>query len=198
MSKKIVDCRGLSCPQPVLETKQALETSEKVTVVVDNTAARDNVARFGEGQGGKVAIQEKEDGIYIKITKPKGGKHSKQTQSSHCPTTGPVVAIIRSDQMGQGEEKLGQVLIRSFLHTLTEVSPSPDTMIFFNTGVRLTSQGSEVLDDLQALEQKGVALLVCGTCLDYFGLKEKIAVGRISNMYTIAETMLSAGHLVTV
>ncbi len=198
MTKKIVDCRGLTCPQPVIETKQALEKSDKVTIIVDNLAARDNVVRFGESQGGKVTMQEKKDGVYITITKPKDGLHPEQKQSSLCLTTGPVVAVIRSDQMGQGEEKLGRVLIRSFLHTLTEVTGRPDTMIFFNTGVRLTSEGSEVLDDLQALKQKGVVILVCGTCLDYFGLKEKIAVGQISNMYTIAETMLAAGRLVTV
>jgi selenium metabolism protein YedF len=198
MMKKILDCRGLTCPQPVIETKQALEKNQKVTVIVDNPAARDNVARFGESQGGKVSIHEKKDGVYITITKPKDGLRLEQNQSSLCSTTGPVVAVIRSDQMGQGEEKLGRVLIRSFLHTLTEVSGRPDTMIFFNTGVRLTSEGSEVLDDLEALEQKGVAILICGTCLDYFGLKEKIAVGQISNMYTIAETMLAAGRLVTV
>ena len=198
MSKKIVDCRGLSCPQPVIETKQALEKSDKVTVIVDNLAARDNVARFGESQGGKVTIQGKKDGVYVTITKSKGGKRSEKNQSSKNTTTGPIVAVIRSDQMGQGPEELGCVLIRSFLHTFTEVSGRPDTMIFFNTGVRLTSEGSEVLDDLQALEQKGVAIQVCGTCLDYFGLKEKIAVGRISNMYTIVETMLAAGRLITV
>ncbi|MGA3083948.1 MAG: sulfurtransferase-like selenium metabolism protein YedF [Thermodesulfobacteriota bacterium] len=198
MNKKIIDCRGLTCPQPVIETKQALEKNQKVTIIVDNPAARDNVARFGESQGGKVTIREKKDGVYIAITKPKDGLRPKQNQSSRCLTTGPVVAVIRSDQMGQGEEKLGRILIRSFLHTLTEISLRPDTMIFFNSGVRLTSEGSEVLDDLQALEQKGVVLLVCGTCLDYFGLKEKIAVGQISNMYIIAETMLTAGRLVTV
>jgi len=195
---KVVDCRGLSCPQPVIETKQALEKSDRVTIIVDNLAARDNVARFGESQGGKVTIHEKEDGVYVTITKSKDGKRPIKNQSSKKPATGPVVAVIRSDQMGQGAEELGRVLIRSFLHTLTEVSGRPDTMIFFNTGVRLTSEGSEVLDDLQALEQKGVAILVCGTCLDYFGLKEKIAVGQISNMYTIVETMLAAGRLVTV
>lgn len=198
MSKKIVDCRGLSCPQPVIETKQALEKNQKVTVIVDNPAARDNVARFGESQGGKVSIHEKKDGVFITISKPKDGKRPEQNQSSLCSTTGPVVAVIRSDQMGQGEEKLGRVLIRSFLHTLTEVSGGPATMIFFNTGVRLTSEGSEVLDDLRALEQKGVAILSCGTCLDYFGFKEKIAVGQISNMYTIVETMLAASRLLTV
>jgi len=80
----------------------------------------------------------------------------------------------------------------------TDASPRPDTMIFFNTGVKLTVEGSDVLDDLQSLEKKEIEILVCGTCLDYFKLKDKIAVGHISNMYTITEIMLSASRLVTV
>ena len=195
---KIVDCRGLSCLQPIIQTKQALEKDERVTIIVDNLAARDNVARFGKSQGGKVAIDERKDGIYITIEKTKRNKQPEKIPVAKTPSIGPVVAVIRSDQMGQGEEQLGRVLIRAFLHTLTEVSERPDTIIFFNTGVRLTVEGSEVFDDLQTLERYGIEILICGTCLDYFGLKAKIVVGQVSNMYTIAETMLSAGRLVTV
>ncbi len=195
---KVVDCRGLSCPQPVIETKQALEKSKRVTIICDNSAARDNVARFGQSQGGSVTIDEKKDGIYITIEKGKLGKPRTKAQSSKIPAHGPRVVVIPSDQMGRGEEELGHILIRSFLHALTEVSGRPDTMIFFNTGVKLTVKGSEVLADLQTLEKNGVEILICGTCLDYFDLKDKIAVGQVSNMYAIAETMLAAGHLVTV
>jgi selenium metabolism protein YedF len=181
-----------------MQTKQALEKIDRVTIIVDNLAARDNVARFGESQGGIVAIAEKKDGIYITIEKSKGVKSRKKTPATKTPPIGPVVLVIPSDQMGRGEEELGHLLIRSFLHALTEVSGRPDKMIFFNTGVKLTVRGSEVLEDLQALENNGVEILICGTCLDYFSLKGKIAVGQVSNMYTIAETMLSANRLVTV
>lgn len=192
---KVVDCRGLACPQPVIQTKQALEETERVTVIVDNPAARDNVTRFGESQGGTVAIEEKKDGIYITVEKSREGKEPEKTPATQAP--GRVVIVIPSDQMGRGEEELGQILIRSFLHTLTEIGERLDTMIFFNTGVKLTVDGSAVLEDLRTLEGNGVEILVCGTCLGYFGLKDKIAVGQISNMYTIAETMLSAGRFVT-
>jgi len=195
---KVVDCRGLSCPQPVIETKKALEKIGRVTIIVDNLAARDNVARLGQSQGGRVAIDEKEDGIYITIEKGKQGKRRAKAQSSKIPEQGPIVVVIPSAQMGRGEEELGHILIRSFLHALTEVSGRPDIMIFFNTGVKLTVMGSEVLADLQTLEKNGVEILICGTCLDYFDLKDKIAVGQITNMYTIAETMIAAGRLVTV
>ena len=195
---KVVDCRGLSCPQPVIQTKQALEKTGKVTIIVDNPAARDNVARFGQSQAGTVTIDEKNDGIYITIEKGKQGKPRTKASSSKIATPGPSVVVIPSDQMGRGEEELGHILIRSFLHALTEVSGQPDIMIFFNTGVKLAVKESEVLEDLQALEKNGVEILICGTCLDYFNLKEKTDVGQVSNMYTIVETMLAAGRLIRV
>jgi selenium metabolism protein YedF len=195
---KLVDCRGLSCPQPVVQTKQALDESDNITIIVDNPTSRSNVVRFAESQGCKVTVDEREEGSYIHILKGKGeGSESKVTPFS-SPGAGPIVVVIPNDQMGRGEQELGNILIRAFLHTLTDASPRPDTMIFFNTGVRLTVEGSDVLDDLQSLEKKEVEILVCGTCLDYFKLKDKIAVGHISNMYTITEIMLSASRLVTV
>ena len=193
---KVVDCRGLACPQPVIRTKQALEETERVTVIVDNPAARENVARFGESQGAKVAIEEKKDGIYITVERSREGKEPEKTTAAQTP--GRVVIVIPSNQMGRGDEELGHILIRSFFHTITELSNRPDTLIFFNTGVKLTVENSEVLDDLKTLERYGIGIIACGTCLDYFGLKDKIAVGQISNMYTITETMLAATRLVTI
>lgn len=108
---------------------------------------------------------------------------------------GPVVAI-SSDKMGLGDDQLGEVLMRSFLHTLTEVAPKPHALIFFNSGVRLAVTGSMALDDLRALETRGVRILLCGTCLGHFGLKDDVAVGEVSNMYAITETMLGAESVV--
>jgi selenium metabolism protein YedF len=100
--------------------------------------------------------------------------------------------------MGKGDDELGNILIRGFLHTLSEISPRPDVLIFFNAGVKLTTVGSDVLEDLQALEGEGIKILVCGTCLDFFGIKDKLQAGIISNMYDIAEAMLSAGRVVRI
>jgi selenium metabolism protein YedF len=108
-----------------------------------------------------------------------------------------LVLTVPSQVMGRGDtEELGQILVRSFFHTLGEVEPLPDTIIFFNSGVKLVAEGSPVLEDLQALSERGIHILACGTCLGYFGLKEKIAVGEVSNMYTIAETLLGAERVV--
>ena len=99
--------------------------------------------------------------------------------------------------MGRGNDELGHVLVKTFLHTVAGQAQKPDVMIFYNTGAKLTVQGSDVLDDLKKLESKGVQILVCGTCLNYFEIKDKLAVGIISNMYDIVEIMSSAGRLIT-
>lgn len=111
---------------------------------------------------------------------------------------GPTVLFVSAWAVGRGPEELQDILIRSFLPTLNEVAPLPDTVIFINTGVKLTVEDSPVLEDLQTLEERGVKILICGTCLNYFGLKEKVAVGTVSNMYAIAETLLGAGKVVAV
>lgn len=110
--------------------------------------------------------------------------------------SGPLVVAVSGDTMGRGDDELGQVLIRSFLHTLIEADPRPDTLIFFNSGVRLAVEGSQSLDDLRTLSGQGVQMLLCGTCLGHFGLKERVAVGEISNMYAISETMLQAEKVI--
>jgi len=98
--------------------------------------------------------------------------------------------------MGKGDDELGSVLMRSHLHALSEVTPRPDTLIFFNTGVTLATEGSPVLDELKVLVERGAQILLCGTCLGHFDLKGKVAVGEISNMYAITETMMRAGRVV--
>jgi selenium metabolism protein YedF len=100
--------------------------------------------------------------------------------------------------MGRGDAELGHILIRGFFHTLGEVEPLPDTIIFFNSGVKLVVEDSPVLEDLQNLCGRGIEILACGTCLGHYDLKDKIAVGEVSNMYTIAETMLGAGKVINV
>jgi len=109
---------------------------------------------------------------------------------------GPTVVAISSNTMGRGDDELGQVLLRNFLHTLGEVTPRPDLLILFNSGVMLAVEGSPALDDLRALADQGVQVLLCGTCLGHFDLKEKVVVGEISNMYTISETMLRAAKVI--
>jgi len=167
---------------------------------VDNPTARDNVARFGEGQGCTVQVEENGADCFVHLARPlgmPGASDPAHPAPGAAPAQGPIVVVLPADEMGRGDSRLGQVLIRSFLHTLGEVQPRPATIICFNGGVRLAVEGSQVLEDLRMLEAQGVQILVCGTCLDYFGLKARIRAGQISNMYTIAETLLAAGRVVS-
>jgi len=192
--KREIDARGLACPEPVMLAKKAIDEGGNCVIVVDNEAARDNVCRMAKSQGCTAKVEEGEGIFSVYITA--GGESIKSKETA--PSIGPTVVVFPSDRMGHGDDELGEILIRGFLYALGEVSPKPDTLIFFNAGVKLAVQGSEVLEDLNSLEEKGITLLVCGTCLDFYGLKEKLGAGIISNMYDIAETMLSAGKVIRI
>ena len=195
-----VDARGLPCPQPVIMTRNALREGGDVTTIVDNDTARHNVTRMAERAGYTVQVEEREDGIYLHI----GGAGSLQRKAA--PQTAPagvpsasdgwLVLVVPGEHMGRGEHaELGEILMRGFFHTLGEVELRPAVIIFFNRGVKLEVEGSTVVQDLQALRERGTEILACGTCLDYYGLKGQVAVGEVSNMYTIAETMLRAAKV---
>ncbi len=115
-----------------------------------------------------------------------------------APARGPVIVAIGSAEMGNGDPKLGKILMKSFLYSLTQLDALPQTVLFFNGGVRMTTEGSESIEDLKALEAQGVEILSCGTCLDFYGLKDKLRVGGITNMYVIAQTMAEAGNVVKI
>lgn len=190
---KEVDCRGMACPQPVVTAKKALDESKgkEFVLIVDNLAARDNVERFAQSQGAVVGVEEKGNDFYLRIQK-----------SSACDLAGSaqkvekVVVYVNSNLLGIGEEALGTILMRSFLKTLLDLKPIPSKLIFINSGVRLTTEGSEVLETLKTLFEKGVEILSCGTCLDFYELKAKLKVGIISNMYDIAQSLLEADRLI--
>ncbi|MBM4276749.1 MAG: sulfurtransferase-like selenium metabolism protein YedF [Deltaproteobacteria bacterium] len=190
---KQIDCRGLACPQPVITTKKALgEMAQgQLTVIADNPSARDNVERFAQSQGAIVNIEKKGNDFYLHIEKKSACDLVASTQIVE-----KVVVYINSDVLGVGEEALGATLIRSFLHVLSEMETKPSTIIFINSGVRLATEGSVVLEDLQSLSEKGAAILSCGTCLDFYGIKEKLRVGIISNMYDIAKSLFEADRLI--
>jgi len=194
---KLIDCRGLACPQPVIRTKKAIAQAEAVTTIVDNDTAKMNVSRMAGKEGYLIKVEEKDDGIYLHLSKAGAVPEEAVLPSPGLEgSVGPTVLLIPCNGMGRGDDELGGILIRSFVHTLNEVEPLPDTIIFLNAGVKLAVEGSLVLEDLQALEQRGVEMLACGTCLGHFGLKENTAIGEMSNMYSIAETLLGAGKVV--
>lgn len=190
----IVDARGLACPQPVILTKKALSDNGVVEVLVDDTAAFQNVKRLAASLG--CTVEEAREGSAFRLRITRGGSCARAEDV--ISRQGPVVLVMSSENLGRGDDVLGTVLVKSFLHTLTEISERPDVVIFLNSGVKLAVEGSEVLDDVKALADAGVRILACGTCLNYFGLKERLGAGVVSNMYDIAQTMLTAGRLVQV
>lgn len=203
--KYSIDARSLACPQPVLLTQKALKEHREIIVIVDNDTAAENVRRMGIASGCTVDIKKETNGtIHLHLLKkedevPEGtpSQFPAERENDTRVIPGPSVVVIASDRMGRGEDdELGKILMRSFIHTLLEVNPRPDTLIFYNTGVRLTVKDSPTLDDLTLLEESGVTILVCGTCLNYFGLTDARACGVMSNMYDIASAMAGAGKLI--
>ena len=192
----VIDCRGLACPQPVITTKQALDQIQEgqLIVIVNNTVSCNNVERFVRSQGCTVDIKEEGQDFYLHIQKAKSSRTLELSQEEK--KVQKVVVYINSHLMGIGEEALGAILMRSFLKTLLDLETKPSRLILINSGVRLSSEGSEVLETLRDLSEKGVKILSCGTCLDFYGLKEKLKVGMISNMYDIAQSLLEADRLI--
>jgi len=190
---KELDCRGLACPQPVVNTKKAMDEMEQgeLVVIVDNPTARDNVARFAQSQGAAVDVEKKDGDFFLHIRK--GEAQDRKDQGAEAKR---IVVYINSHVMGVGDEALGKILMKSFLKTLLDLEPTPSKLIFVNSGIQLTTEGSEVLESLRALSEKGAQILSCGTCLDFYGLKEKLKVGVISNMFDIAQSLLEADRLI--
>lgn len=197
-----INAIGLACPQPVILTKKALQEHDDVTVIVDNTTAVENVKRMANSLNCSVSVEEKNTGEFT-LNISKGVSSDQETGSGRIPldntsqkAAGPNVFAISSDKMGKGDDKLGALLMRSFIHTVMELDNKPDTMIFYNTGVKLVVKGSEVLDDLKTIEESGVKILVCGTCLNFFELTGDLQAGIVSNMYDIAGALSTAGRTV--
>ena len=198
-----VDARGMACPQPVLLTRAALQEDDELLVIVDNETARENVTRMVERAGSTVQSEARADGIYLVIRRGEVGAESAASAPASAPAsevaaTGPLVYSIVGETMGRGDDELGQILIRGFFHALGQTNPPPDILIFYNSGVRLLVDDSPVLEDLCDLSERGVEILACGTCLGHFGLRDRLAVGEVSNMYSIVETLAGAGKVITI
>jgi selenium metabolism protein YedF len=194
-----IDARGVPCPQPVVMARRAMRDGEPFRVLLDSETAVSNVSRMARASSWEVVSEEREDGTYLSLTPP--GPNSPLGEPAVGPgqarqqAVGPLVVLLASDTIGHPDDSLGQILIRAFLHTLKDVEPRPDTIICMNGGVRLAAEGSPALDDLRELVEGGTELFLCGTCLDYYGLKDKVGAGTVSNMYSIAEALMQAGKV---
>ena len=198
--EKVIDAKGLACPQPVVLTRKALLENDSVTVLVDNETAKENIKRLAENSGCTLSIKQETDGTFFIYLVKTGSSISSASSADEKkeinPGTGPNVFVIASDTMGKGNDELGAALMKAFIHTISDLEKLPDTLIFYNTGVKLAVKDSDVIDDLNKLENAGVEILICGTCANFFNIKEDVSAGIISNMYDIAGTMSRAEKIV--
>ena len=204
-ARRTVDARGQACPMPVILTRKALTEGgfDVLEVSVDDASSRENVVRFA-GYAGCAVESVEEDGPVSRITIRPGGQpmHEPARVAAAPVLCAPVAAagpaatvLITSAGVGSGDEQLAALLMRGFLYTLTEAETLPARVILMNGGVRLAVEGSDSLVNLRRLADRGVEVLACGTCLEFYQLKEALAVGRVTNMYEIAGLLLQGGTI---
>lgn len=194
--EKQIDARGMDCPQPVILTKKALEEIKqgKVITIVNSETARENVKKLAVNMTCNVDVQKIGDDFHISILKEKGLEGPKFENTAD---KNGLIILLSSDALGSGDKTLGKILMGAYLKALTEGCLLPETIILMNSGVNLSVEGSNALKALRELEGKGVEVLSCETCLDYYGIKDNLAVGQASNMYVIAERLCDAVNTIT-
>ncbi|MDO5798492.1 MAG: sulfurtransferase-like selenium metabolism protein YedF [Eubacteriales bacterium] len=200
--KYTVDARGEQCPIPVVRTKKVLDSVQgdaQITVLVDNETAVQNLTRMGKHAGAEVLSEKKSDRefqviIHIKDRKPVEGVE--ETAECIPDVKGDFVIAVDTAIMGRGNDELGKVLMKGFIFAVTQLEKLPKTILFYNGGAVLTTEGSDSLADIKSLEAQGVEIKTCGTCLNYYGLTDKLQVGEVTNMYDIVETLAKASKVV--
>lgn len=207
-SAKRIDARGQPCPQPVIMTKKALDEGgfEILEVLVDGPTAKENVSRFAAHAGHEVEAIDGEGGastIRIRVGKARGTPGAAATSPNAIPACATAASgdasattvFISSDKIGSGDDELGSLLIRGFLRTISESGERPARIILMNGGVKLAIEGAATAPRLKAIADAGTEVLACGTCLDFYKVKDKLAVGRVSNMLEISELLLAGRTL---
>ena len=192
-----IDARGLACPKPVINTKKELDNIEEgiVIVTVDNNIAKQNILKLSNSLNCESRIiKEEKDLISIEIKKGDNviiEEQIKDELDNKC-------IFISSNKMGNGNDELGETLMKGFVYTLTESKPYPKSILLVNSAVKLSTENYDTVQNLKILEESGVEILSCGTCLDYYGLKESIKVGSITNMYTIVDIMKNSSQTISI
>ena len=198
-----VDAMGKQCPIPVVMTKKAIDgaaVGDEIKILVDNETAVNNLSRLANKSGCTFVSEKLEHKKYqVKMTvqtEQSGRDLNEEEFVCEIPNKKVMAAVISSDVMGSGDDELGKILIKGFIYALSQMETLPDTVLFYNGGAKLTTEGSESLEDLKKMEEEGVEILTCGTCLKHYGLMEKLMVGKVTDMYTIAERMTGADKVI--
>lgn len=200
--KHTIDAMGKQCPVPVVMTKKVLDGAvqgDEIQVLVDNETAVNNLSRLAGSTGCSFVSRKTENGYEISmIVKSEGSERNAAEPEIVCAPAAPqgdYTVAITSDKMGEGDPELGGILIKGFIYALTQLETPPAVMLFYNGGAKLTAQDSPCIEDLKTLQEQGTEILTCGTCVNFYGLKEP-AVGTVTNMYAIAEKLTKAGKVI--
>lgn len=189
--KRVIDARGLQCPMPVIQAKQAMEEVASIEIYVDNEIAVQNLTKLAQQKQYRIHSIKKDEHTYVvEIAKDEIEKGNDIKETKHH--LADKVVVISSNQMGQGDEVLGKMLMKGFIYALTQLEQLPSSVLFYNSGVLLTTHDSEIIKDLQVLVEQGVEVLSCGLCLQHYQLQDQLLVGEVTNMYTILEKQMQA------
>ena len=199
--EKTLDCMGMACPLPVINAKKAIEAFTEdgiLHVKVDNDTAVQNLTRLGEHNGFVVTTVKHGEKAFTVTMQVKAGAAQVPAEAMTCkaPERSGKVVVLSADTMGAGDEKLGRKLMKAFIFALTSQDEAPEKVICYNSGAYLTTRDPDTVKDLKTLEEAGTTVMTCGTCLDYYGLKEELKVGVISNMYDIVEAQMKAASVI--
>ena len=193
MEIKRLDCTKLQCPKPVIMTKKELESMGEgvVEVKVDNTTAKENLLKLAASKGLAVDIEQNGSDYKVKIIKGEGEilKEEKTIKKPSKISSGEEVVLITSEFLGKGNDDLGKILMKGFIYTLSETMPYPSKIMLINSAAKLSSENIETAENLKKLEENGVKIMTCGTCLDFYNLKESLKAGIVANMYDIVEAL---------
>ena len=185
----IVDVRGSLCPKPVIETKKVSDANPSaiITTIVDNEVSRDNVEQFGKSRGYGVAIRQDGKDFYLTMT-----PNDNPVADGSCETMsyGNRVILMTKDYLGEGSEELGRNLMKTFWVCMLEADVKPSKIYFINSSVKMVVNDSVHLENIKKLADLGVEIVACGICLDFYGVKENVGVGSITNMYAITDSIL--------
>ena len=203
---KTVDTRGLTCPAPLIKTRQGLTEAapeESVQILIDNPTSLSNVKRYLTDNRLEFAVREEGNLAIVTVTRGAGGEIS-ANETEYCVTDTPqappgsrkTVVAVTSERMGSGDDKLGTKLMVSFFRTLVMLEPAPSAVVFYNAGVKMALDDSPVLEHIRELAEKGTSIYLCTTCINHFGLRDRLPVGSFSDMYQILNVLKDADHII--
>ena len=190
-----IDARKKTCPIPVVMAKKEVDNGkENFSVIVDNQTAVENLKRFGSNSGYETTVKEAGADFEVNFIRFQGSCDSLMP----FPGNKDWAVFIGKERIGEGDLELGTSLLKMFLYTLAQDANTPKYILFINTGVKIPVENEQIIEHLKVLQEKGTEILVCGTCLNFYEISEKLQVGTISNMYDIVDAMKLVDKVITI